>query len=88
MLVVDRRGAVDNEVNTSFAPGTNRAVVQAQLEQEVHKKAQPAQVEFEEEAVQKKGEEWDRPGVKCIIESPGSDKIVKLMLERVWNIVA
>jgi hypothetical protein len=82
MLVVDRR--VDE---SAYAPGANRAEVQAQLE-ELHVKhgpfesiALPALVEIEV-PVQESGHGED---VACITETPGNQVLLNLLLERVWG---
>lgn len=87
MLVVDRR---DDE--GAYAPGSNRAEVQAELEK--HKFAHagnfestalPAQVEVEGQS-QARALPDQATGVACVYETPGPAALVKLMLERIWGI--
>ncbi|KAF9490034.1 nucleoside hydrolase [Pleurotus eryngii] len=86
MLVVDRR-----EDETAYAPGANRAHVQAELERlvsdhhhEWESTASPAQVEIEKPADNTQLSE----GVQCIVETPGPDALLKLLVKRVWGIDA
>ncbi|KAG5220049.1 nucleoside hydrolase [Salix suchowensis] len=86
MLVVDRR-----EDETAYAPGANRAHVQAELERlvsdhhhEWESIAFPAQVEIEKPADNTQLSE----GVQCIVETPGPDALLKLLVKRVWGIDA
>lgn len=83
MLVVDRR-----EDEAAYAPGANRAHVQAELERlvsdhqhEWESTALPAQVEIE-----KLADNTQSPGVQCIVETPGPDALLKLLVKRVWGI--
>ena len=82
MLIVDRR--VDQ---SAYAPGANRAEVQAQLEKlhlphgQFESTAVPAQVETEL-PVQNPGSR----GVACVIETPGERVLLNLLLERVWGV--
>ncbi|KAJ8689741.1 hypothetical protein PTI98_012611 [Pleurotus ostreatus] len=86
MLVVDRR-----EDETAYAPGANRAHVQAELERlvsdhhhEWESTALPAQVEVEKPA----DNTQSLQGVQCIVETPGPDALLKLLVKRVWGIDA
>ncbi|THH15642.1 hypothetical protein EW146_g4868 [Bondarzewia mesenterica] len=83
MCVVDRR-----DDKGAYAPGANRAAVQAALERQQLKHgpfesiALPAQVVVEEQSQTKqtKGE-----GVPTIKATPGSDVLVDMILKRLWN---
>lgn len=83
MCVVDRR-----EDESAYAPGANRAEVQAELERLDYDKrgswessALPAQVEVENFV-----EEKSQSGVLCVTETPGGPKaLLKLLLARVWG---
>ena len=82
MLVVDRRAD-----EGAYAPGANRAEVQAQLE-ELHlhharfeSTAVPALVEIEVPVDNPHSE-----GVPCITETPGCQVLLNLLLERVWGV--
>ncbi|KAF4566240.1 hypothetical protein EYR36_011656 [Pleurotus pulmonarius] len=86
MLVVDRR-----EDETAYAPGANRAHVQAELERlvsdhhhEWESTALPAQVEIDKPA----DNTQSLDGVQCIVETPGPDALLKLLVKRVWGIDA
>ena len=79
--MVDRRAD-----GTAYAPGENRAEVQAQLEKlHLHgtfeSTALPAQVETERPPV-----ETQTPGVACILETPGIQALLTTLLERVWGV--
>ncbi|CCM01125.1 uncharacterized protein FIBRA_03173 [Fibroporia radiculosa] len=87
MLVVDRR---DDE--GAYAPGSNRAEVQAELEKHkfIHSgmyesTALPAQVEVEESA-QTDPLPGHPSGVPVVYETPGPQALVQLMLERIWGV--
>ena len=92
MLVIDRR----NDIG-AYAPGANRARVQAELERSnaqtegtlLESTALPAQVEVETET------QADPPsnhvgasetGVPVVTKTPGGDALLKLLLERVWGV--
>ncbi|KAA1473944.1 nucleoside hydrolase [Dentipellis sp. KUC8613] len=84
MCVVDRR-----DDKGAYAPGANRAAVQAALERQqiahgpFESTALPAQVEVEDSSqaeLQKGG------GVPCVVRTPGSDKLVELMFQRIWGV--
>ncbi|KAI0663543.1 nucleoside hydrolase [Cubamyces menziesii] len=91
MCVVDRR-----DDQGAYAPGANRAEVQAELERHhfqhagtYESTAVPAPVEVESRpiiegplAVDHKG------GVPCVTQTPGSAALVQLLLERVWGVKA
>ena len=78
MLVVDRR-----DETTTYEPGDNRAQVQAALEHALHDMPAPVQVETEAEVedVQHTGLQ----GVPCVIQTPGPQTILNLLLARVWG---
>jgi hypothetical protein len=82
MLVVDRR--VDQ---SAYAPGANRADVQAQLEKfhlphgQFESTAVPALVETELPV-----HNPESRGVPCVIETPGEQVLLNLLLERVWGV--
>jgi hypothetical protein len=78
MLVVDRRGA--------YAPGANRAELQAQIDANYHGHLEstvvPAMVAVDQDVRNERAnnEVW------CIRETPGSEAILKMLLSRVWGI--
>lgn len=83
MLVVDRR-----DDQGAYAPGENRAEVQAELERtkfthagNYESTALPVQVEVEQppQAVAQEG-------VTCIIRTPGTNNLEKLLFERIWGL--
>jgi len=83
MLVVDRR-----EDESAYAPGANRAEVQASLDKtqfsgNLESIALPAQVEIETAPLAKKKAD---SGIWCIIETPGPDTLLKILFERVWGV--
>lgn len=83
MLVIDRR-----EDESAYAPGANRAKVQAKLESlgfnsgPWESTAIPAQVEIEHPV------EIDSaaPGVSCVTNTPGPNALLHLLLHRVWGV--
>jgi hypothetical protein len=81
--VVDRRND-----QGAYAPGANRAEVQALLEKQlsVHgfleSTAVPAQTGIETPPTVP----LEDPGVICITETPGCDVLLRILLERVWGI--
>lgn len=83
MFVTDRR-----EDNTAYAPGTNRAEVQAQLDLHqlghglLESTAVPARVEVEEPEFEQRRQK----GVACLIETPGPSVLLELLTRRVWGI--
>ena len=85
MLVVDRR-----EDKSAYAPGANRAFVQAQLERYnlrhgiLESTAVPAPVGIECQSERKR--DSDGTGIWCVTETPGSDVLVALLLERIWGV--
>ncbi|OSD06841.1 nucleoside hydrolase [Trametes coccinea BRFM310] len=86
MCVVDRR-----DDQGAYAPGANRAEVQAELERHHFKHAGA----YESTAVPAPVEVESRPaikgqvgGVPCVTQTPGSAALVKLLLERVWGVKA
>jgi len=83
MLVIDRR--VDQ---TAYPPGANRAEVQAELERHLldhdalESTALPVQVAVElPDGTRESGQ-----GVVCIIETPGPEVLLQIILERVWGV--
>ncbi|KAI0374074.1 nucleoside hydrolase [Pilatotrama ljubarskyi] len=91
MLVVDRR-----DDQGAYAPGANRAEVQAELERhqfrhagEYESTAVPAPVEVESHpAIKGQAPAVQKGGVPCITQTPGSAALVSLLLERVWGVRA
>ncbi|KAI0630323.1 nucleoside hydrolase [Trametes polyzona] len=91
MLVVDRR-----DDQGAYAPGSNRAEVQAELERHhfphagaYESTAVPAPVEVESPpAVTNQDATTQKGGVPCITQTPGSEALVQLLLERVWGVRA
>jgi len=80
MLVVDRRFDL-----TDYPPGADRAEVQAELERrplDHGATALPVQVELE----LPDNTQENRPGVVCIIETPGPEVLLQIILERVWGV--
>jgi hypothetical protein len=83
MFVTDRR-----EDNTAYAPGANRAEVQAQLDLRqlghglLESTAVPARVEVEDSGLEQKR----RRGVACLVETPGPSALLQLLTRRVWGI--
>ncbi|KAF7298143.1 IU-nuc-hydro domain-containing protein [Mycena chlorophos] len=83
-LVVDRR-----EDESAYAPGSNRAEVQAELEKLIgndkplESTAVPALVDTEQ------APELPRvasPGIHSCYATPGPDTLLALLLERIWNV--
>ncbi|KAJ3756877.1 nucleoside hydrolase [Lentinula raphanica] len=87
MLVVDRRND-----KTAYAPGANRAQVQAELEKahwaggNLESVALPAQVEVESASQMKNDAKGSHHGVWCVSETPGPEALLKTLLARVWGI--
>ncbi|KAJ8518201.1 hypothetical protein ONZ45_g4704 [Pleurotus djamor] len=86
MLVVDRR-----EDETAYAPGANRAHVQAELERltqhdhgEWESTALPARVEIE--ALPNKLTTRPDTLVQCVVATPGPDLLLKFLVQRVWGV--
>jgi len=83
MLVIDRR---DDQI--AYVPGTNRAKAQAELEllladrNAVESGALPAQAAVECRDDLHKRER----GVVCVIDTPGPEALLQVLLERVWGI--
>jgi hypothetical protein len=82
MLVVDRR-----EDQGAYALGENRALVQEQILRSgvtnapLEPNAVPVEVEVED-----KPTAWRYShGVACIIETPGVDEIIELLIHRIWG---
>jgi hypothetical protein len=79
MLVVDRRGD-----QTAYAPGANRAEVQVELDL-YHVEYDP--LESTALSVQAPGDLQDSGrGVACIIETPGPEVLLQILLQRVWGV--
>jgi hypothetical protein len=76
MLVIDRR----NDQGT-YAPGANRAEVHAQLEKGHKSSAIPAPTET---AIQPSAKKL-QSGVLCITETPGSNDLLHVLIDRVWG---
>lgn len=83
MLIIDRR-----EDESAYAPGANRAEVQAQYAKHSSSRkswestALPAPVEIELAPVAT----LLNPGIFCINETPGPDILLSLLLKRVWGV--
>jgi inosine-uridine nucleoside N-ribohydrolase len=83
MFVTDRRVE-----NTVYAPGANRAEVQAQLDLRqlghglLESTALPARVEVEDPGL----EQRQQRGVACLVETPGPSVLLQLLTRRVWGI--
>ena len=84
MLVVDRR-----EDESAYAPGANRAQVQAELERRDFKPpgpwestANPVPVEVEIGDLGKQ----PGPGVQCVTCTPGEDRLLELLFRRIWGV--
>ncbi|KAG2146441.1 nucleoside hydrolase [Suillus bovinus] len=83
MFVTDRR-----KDNTAYAPGANRAEVQAQLDLRrlghglLESTALPARVEIEDQEL----EQRQQKGIACIVETPGPSVLLQLLTRRVWGI--
>lgn len=93
MLVIDRR-----DDQGAYAPGSNRAEVQAELEKHnfhthglFESTAVPVQVDVEDASMAHppstttKGKDTGQ-GVNVVMATPGPDKLLKLMMRRVWGI--
>ena len=85
MLVVDRRAD-----QGAYAPGTNRAEVQAELDRlqgrhrgEWESTAVPAPVGVEQRP---EGAVTKAEGVWCLRETPGFDGMIKTLMSRVWGV--
>jgi len=84
MLVIDRR-----QDESAYAPGANRAEVQAELEKTAKEKGHhphedfPVQVQVESAAEVNKS---DAAGVLCVTETPGPEVLLRMLLERVWGV--
>ncbi|CDO70597.1 hypothetical protein BN946_scf184656.g12 [Trametes cinnabarina] len=88
MCVVDRR-----DDQGAYAPGANRAEVQAELERHhfhhtgtYESTAVPVPVEVESRPVIQ-GQGPVIGGVACVTQTPGSKALVMLLLERVWGVM-
>ena len=83
MLVVDRRDDA-----SAYAPGANRAYVQGELRkldtpgQYWESTALPAQVEVEDSS----HTNTSATGVTCVWDTPGADKLLQILLARIWGI--
>lgn len=84
MLVVDRRA----DDQSAFAPGMNRAEVQAELQRHLVKddslesSAVPARVQVEH-ANDKNNIARE---VECVVQTPGPAALLEILLERVWGV--
>ncbi|KAJ3851912.1 nucleoside hydrolase [Lentinula lateritia] len=90
MVVVDQR-----QDKTAYAPGANRAEVQAELEQTHFSSGGdsksvalpvPAQVEVDLASESNHKTDSDHRGVWCITETPGPDALLETLLARVWGV--
>ncbi|KAH9935513.1 nucleoside hydrolase [Fomitopsis serialis] len=88
MCVVDLR-----EDPGAYAPGANRAEVQAELEKHhlhhsgpFESTALPAQVEVERASDAQLPNHTAVGGVACVFETPGPEALLTLLLERVWGV--
>jgi len=88
MCVVDLR-----EDPGAYAPGANRAEVQAELEtHHLHHSgpfestALPARVEVERASDAQLPNHTTVGGVACVFETPGPEALLTLLLERVWGV--
>ncbi|KAJ4000594.1 nucleoside hydrolase [Lentinula boryana] len=85
MVVVERR-----KDKTAYAPGANRAEVQAQLEKtnfsDLESVALPAQVEVQSTSQMDKDTGNKYHGVWCVTETPGPEALLDILLERVWGV--
>lgn len=93
MFVTDRR-----EETTAYAPGANRAEVQAQLDLRhlghglLESTALPARVNIEDPILLAGGqgevglEQKERKGVACLVETPGPSVLLELLTRRVWGV--
>lgn len=82
MLVVDRRG--DECV---YAPGANRAEVQAELERHLTDHGDIESAAPSHAAVDHLNDTRNSGrGVACVIETPGTDALLHGLLARVWGI--
>ena len=83
MCIVDRR-----DDKGAYAPGENRAVVQAALKRQMvehgpfESTAVPARVEIE----QSPSKPGTNGGIPCVTETPGSETLLQLMYERLWGV--
>lgn len=94
MCVVDRRGD-----QSTYAPGVNRARVQAELKGRMatgtaepgsfglfESVAVPALVEVEDEpSRQSKG---DQDGIPVLEGTPGAEALLQIMMKRIWQVEA
>ncbi|KAI0044554.1 nucleoside hydrolase [Auriscalpium vulgare] len=87
MCIVDRRADVG-----AYAPGANRAHVQAILERAAvehgpfESAVLPAQVEVEEVPPPSRSASEPEEGVPVVISTPGPAVLLELMLERIWGV--
>lgn len=83
MLVIDRR-----EDESAYAPGANRAEVQAEINKHNghhaawESTALPAQVEIEHPLAMKP----IGMGVSCVTHTPGPEVLLDLLFKRVWGV--
>lgn len=90
MCVVDRR-----DDQGAYAPGVNRARVQAELKSRMaagsagvfgplESVAVPARVEVEDEPSRRCSDEQE--GVPVIEGTPGAEALVQIMMKRIWDV--
>jgi hypothetical protein len=90
MCIVDRR-----DDQGAYAPGANRARVQAELKSRMaagsadvfgslESVAVPARVEVEDEPSRKCGDEQE--GVPVIESTPGVEELLQIMMKRIWHV--
>jgi len=90
MCVVDRR-----DDRGAYAPGMNRARVQAELKSRMtagstgyfgslESVAVPARVEVEDEPARQSND--DQEGVPVIEGTPGSEELLQIMMKRIWHV--
>lgn len=88
MCVVDRR-----EDAGAYAPGANRAEVQAELEKHhLHHSGPFESTALPAQEVERASDAQPPPhtegGVACVYETPGPAVLLELLLERVWGVTS
>lgn len=90
MCVIDRR-----DDQSAYAPGVNRARVQAELKSRMaagsasvfgslESVVVPARVEVEDEP--SRGCSDEQEGVPVIIGTPGAEVLLQIMMKRIWDV--
>ena len=95
MCVIDRR----SDQNSTYAPGVNRARVQAELKRRMaigasepgsfgsfESVAVPALVEVEDEPSHLAKD--DQEGIPVIEGTPGAEALLQIMMKRIWHVEA